>query len=327
MWASSISSRCKAHAHPGLGGNGFIGSHLVDLVRRHGHCVRVFDRHPERYRAPLDGVEYVFGDFGNREEVSAALEGIDLVYHLVGDTLPQSLKRRSGRRRAGKRPPGIALLEECVARGVSKVLFVSSGGTVYGIPQTLPVHEDSPTWPICSYGVTKLCLERYFALFHHLHGLEYAVVRPSNAFGPRQNPEAMQGVISVFMGRILEGRGITIWGDGSVVRDYLFVQDLVEGIYSASVATAEHRVFNLGSGQGIALNELVAAIDGQLAGRTNVEYAPKRVCDVPAIYLDVTRARDELAWQPRTSLEDGIAATLEFLSEELTLRGAGTTSG
>lgn len=309
-----------------LGGNGFIGSHLVDLVQRHGHHVRVFDRHPERYRGPLEGVEYISGDFGNREEVSEALEGIDLVYHLVGGTLPQSSNDDPAADVRANVLRGIALLEECVARGIGKVLYVSSGGTVYGSPQTLPVHEDSPTWPICSYGVTRLCLERYLALFHHLHGLEYVVVRPSNAFGPRQDPKGVQGVISVFMGRILEGRGITIWGDGSVVRDYVYVQDLVEGIYSASVATAEHRVFNLGSGQGIALSELVAVINGQLGGGAEVEYAAKRTFDVPAIYLDVTRAREELAWQPRTSLEDGIAATLEFLRAEVARETRGAAS-
>lgn len=307
-----------------LGGNGFIGSHLVDEVRRHGHHVRVFDRSPERYRDPLESVDYVLGDFGNREEIAEALDGVDLVYHLVGGTLPGSSNEDPAADVAMNVLGGISLLEECVARGIRKVVYVSSGGTVYGVPQTLPVHEEHPTNPISSYGVTRLCMEKYLELFHHLHGLDYVIVRPSNAFGPRQNPEAVQGVISVFAARILEGRGLTIWGDGSVIRDYVFVQDLVEGIWAASVTPAKHRVFNLGSGRGVALNELVAVLDSQLGRRTAVEYTASRVFDVPAIYLDVTRAREELAWEPRTSLEDGIAATQEFL--KMQNRVAGTTA-
>ena len=299
-----------------LGGNGFIGSHLVDELRRQGHDVRVFDRSPERYREPLEGVEYVFGDFGDRAEVSDALEGIDLVYHLVGTSLPQSSNEDPTSDVETSVIRTIALLEECVAKGAGRLLYVSSGGTVYGIPQASPVHEDSPTTPICSYGIARLCVEKYLELFRHLYGLDYVVVRPSNAFGPRQDPHGAQGVISVFIGRVLEGQGITIWGDGSVVRDYVFVRDLVEGIYAASVTVAEHRVFNLGSGQGIALSELVAIINSQVGRKAAVEYAAGRPVDVPAVYLDVSRAREELAWDPKTTLEDGIAATLKFLETE-----------
>ena len=309
-----------------LGGNGFIGSHLVDEVRRQGHQVRVFDRSPERYREPLEGVEYVFGDFGNRREVSDALEGIDLVYHLVGTSLPQSSNEDPASDVATSIIRTIALLEECVAKGVGRFLYVSSGGTVYGIPQAFPVHEDSSTRPICSYGITRLCVEKYLELFRHLYGLDYVVVRPSNAFGPRQDPHGAQGVISVFIGRMLEGQGITIWGNGSVVRDYVYVHDLAEGIYSASVTIAEHRVFNLGSGQGVALSELVAVIDSQLDRKSAVEYAAERPVDVPAIYLDVSRAREELAWEPKTTLQDGIAATLEFLRAQSRRQPAWTTS-
>ena len=309
-----------------LGGNGFIGSHLVDEVRRQGHGVRVFDRSPEQYRDPIEGVEYVFGDFGNRRDVRDALERVDLVYHLVGTSLPQSSSEDPASDVETSVLRTIALLEDCVAAGVGRILYVSSGGTVYGIPQAFPVTEDSPTMPICSYGITRLCVEKYLELFRYLHGLDYVVVRPSNAFGPRQDPHRAQGVISVFMGRMLEGQGITIWGDGSVVRDYVFVHDLVEGIYSASVTAAEHRVFNLGSGRGVALSELLNVIDGQLGRESAVEYAAGRPVDVPAIYLDVSRAREELAWEARTTLEDGIAATLEFLETESGRKAARSAS-
>ena len=296
-----------------LGGNGFIGSHLVDEVSRHGHHVRVFDRHPERYREPLDSVEYIFGDFGNRAQVSAALDGIDVVYHLVGATLPQSSNENPGLDVETNVIRTIALLEECVANGVGRVLYVSSGGTIYGVPRKLPAHEDSPTSPISSYGITRLCVEKYFELFWHLHGLDYVVVRPSNAFGPRQNPRGAQGVVSVFLAGAVEGRSLTIWGDGTIVRDYIYVRDLVQGIYAASVTSAEHRVFNLGSGVGVSLDDVVELIAQRVGRSVQVKYAPKRMADVPAIYLDVRRAGEHLGWRPKTSLENGIALTLDSL--------------
>jgi UDP-glucose 4-epimerase len=300
-----------------LGGNGFIGSHLVDELRRHGHHVRVFDRHPERYRRPVGGVEYVFGDFGERGHVSDALDTMDVVYDFIGTALPSASNEDPTRDVEVSVLRTLTLLEECVAKRVKKVVYISSGGTIYGVPRALPVAEDSPNWPICSYGVTRLCVEKYLELFRHLYGLRYVTIRPSNAFGPRQDPEGVQGVISVFLGQIINGLGITIWGDGSVVRDYIYVQDLVEGIYAASIADSEHRVFNLGSGVGITLNELVDVICERAGRRTTIDYAPDRAFDVPAIYLDITRAREELGWRPTTQLGGGIDLTLAFLRSEL----------
>ena len=310
-----------------LGGSGFLGSHLVDELKSHGHDVRVFDRHLERYRAPRDGVEYVLGDFGNRIQVSDALETIDVVYHFVGTALPKTSNDQPALDVERSVNRTLALLEECVTKGVQKVVYISSGGTVYGVPQTLPVVEDSPTWPICSYGVTRLCVEKYLEMFHHLHGLKYVTLRPSNPFGPRQNPSAAQGVMSVFLGHIIEGRDITIWGDGSVVRDYIYVRDLVEGIYVASIADSEHRVFNLGSGVGITLNKLVDLMGEHVGRRAKIHYSPNRAFDVPAIYLDITRARDELGWQPTTQLGDGVDLTLEFLRTELGDAGKSSQQG
>lgn len=300
-----------------LGGNGFIGSHLVDELLRHGHYVRVFDKYPELYRKPLNNVDYVYGDFGNRGLVSDALDKIDVVYHLISTTLPKTSNEDPAFDVQSNVIETLFLLEQSVANKIKKFVYISSGGTVYGVPATLPIPEDSPTFPLCSYGITKLCIEKYLEMFHHLYGLDYVVIRPSNPFGTRQNPKNAQGVISVFLGNIMQKRTITIWGDGSVVRDYIFVQDLVEGIYCSSVSTLNHRIFNMGSGAGISLNQLVTVIDKYLGCKSNVEYMPKRSFDIPEIYLDVSRAKDELGWQPKTQLIDGIDLTSEFLKTYL----------
>lgn len=296
-----------------LGGNGFIGSHLTDELLRHGSYVRVFDRYPELFRAPLSGVDYVFGDFGNRALVSAALAEIDVVYHLISTTLPQTSNDDPIFDVQSNVIETLALLQECVSRSINKFVFISSGGTVYGEPDKLPILEDSPTFPLCSYGITKLCIEKYLEMFRSLYGLEYVIIRPSNPFGPRQNPKGIQGVISVFLALMLEQRPITIWGDGSVIRDYIFVEDLVNGIYRSSVCASEHRIFNIGTGTGIALRELAAVCNACTGLMSRIDYLPQRAFDIPAVYLDINRAKQELGWQPRTSLVDGISRTLEFL--------------
>jgi UDP-glucose 4-epimerase len=296
-----------------LGGNGFIGSHLVDRLLREGHAVRVFDRNEELYREPISGVEYFYADFGNRTLLAEALGDIDIVFHLISTTVPKTSNDDPAFDVMSNVVETIALLEKCVARGIKKVVFLSSGGTVYGAPDFLPVTEGHPTNPECSYGITKLAIEKYLALFRLLYGIDYVVVRPSNPYGPRQNPQGTQGAISVFLGRIAAGKPIEIWGDGEVVRDYVFVDDLVEGVYRVATRTTASRILNLGSGEGHSLNTLVATMRGIIGADVRVVYAAKRSFDVPRIYLDISRATDELAWQPSTSLDTGIRKTWEFV--------------
>lgn len=298
-----------------LGGNGFIGSHLVDRLLAEGHDVRVFDKYRERYRPPLAGVEYHLGDFGNRGLLAEALRGREVVYHLVWSTVPKTSNDDPPFDVTANLADTLFLLEECLRREVRRVVFLSSGGTVYGNPRSLPVSEESPTEPLCSYGITKLAAEKYLALYRHLHGLDYVILRPSNPYGIRQDPQGAQGAVSVFLWRLARGESLEIWGDGSVVRDYLFIGDLVEGIYRASVSAAESRIFNLGSGRGVSLNQVLSAIRAVTGREPAVRYEEGRRFDVPAIYLDSGRAKRELGWEPATSLEEGIERTWRQILE------------
>lgn len=195
-----------------LGGNGFIGSHLVDKLLAEGHKVRVFDKYEEHYRKPIAGGDYCYGDFGNRGLLADALNGIDIVFHLISTTLPETSNDDPVFDVQSNVVETLFLLEQCVAKKIQKVVFISSGGTVYGIPVELPVHEDNPTSPECSYGITKLVIEKYLALFKLLHGVNYVIVRPSNAYGDRQNPNSIQGAIPVFLNKVAKGESIEIWG-------------------------------------------------------------------------------------------------------------------
>lgn len=296
-----------------LGGNGFIGSHVVDLLLQNGHSVRVFDKNEEHYRAALPGVEYHLGEFGNRGVLSEAVEGMDVVVHLISTTLPKTSNDDPVFDVQSNVIESLFLLEQCVKFKIKKVIFISSGGTVYGTPHAVPVPEDSPTDPLCSYGICKLAIEKYLFLFKQLHNLDFVVLRPSNPFGPRQNPHGIQGVIPVFLGKIIRNEPLQIWGSGDVVRDYLYVEDLADAVYRAIVQTTASQVFNIGSGTGHSLNGLIKIISGVVGRDVPVSYSKPRSFDISEIYLDIHRAEAELGWLPLTSLEDGLSRTLEFI--------------
>ena len=296
-----------------IGGNGFIGSHLTDALLARGHRVRSFDRFSERYRQPLSGVEYVLGDFGDQAAVMNALEGVDIVFHLASATVPGTSNHDPASDVRSNIIGTLGILDACVKRGVGRVVYASSGGAVYGIPEVTPTPENRAALPISSYGITKLCVEKYLHLYRHLHGLDYVVVRPSNPYGPRQNPEGIQGAVGVFLGRVAKGLPITIWGDGSVVRDYLHVRDLAAGMCAAAFADVPGRIFNLGSGEGVSLRGLISIIEDVVQETVAVENLPARAFDVPEIRLDIRCAEDALDWHPTIGLREGIAETWPFV--------------
>ena len=303
-----------------LGGNGFIGTHLVDGLLEKGYFVRIYDRSPNRFRAIPQDAEYVEGELGNHGLIREVLDDIEVVFHCVSTTLPKTSNDDPLYDVRSNLIDTIQLLEACVEAGVRKVIFASSGGTVYGLPQTIPITEDHPTNPITSYGIVKLAVEKYLGLFHHLHGLDYAALRISNPYGPYQNPGGQQGALVVFLHRLYTGQSITIWGDGRVVRDYLYVADLVDALVLAAEVETRQKVLNVGSGQGASLNELVALIAEVTGERPEVTYRSGRALDVPANVLDVTRAVNELGWSRRSELADGIARTWEWI-RTLTKKG------
>jgi UDP-glucose 4-epimerase len=183
---------------------------------------------------------------------------------------------------------------------------------VYGTPQRIPISEDHPTDPISSYGITKLTIEKYLKLYRELHGLEYCVLRLANPYGEGQRTDRGQGAVAVFLDRVAGGMPIEIWGDGSVVRDYIYVGDVVEAMTAAAFGDAPSRLYNIGSGQGTSLLELVDAIGAVTGRKPSIDFKPSRPFDVPASVLDISRARRELGWQPRTTLGEGLRRTFEW---------------
>jgi UDP-glucose 4-epimerase len=299
-----------------LGGGGFLGGHLVEALAADGGSVRVFDRVPRRvvpHAAAYGTAEWLEGDFGNRADVAAAVSGCDVVFHLVATTLPKTSNEDPVHDLESNLLPTVRFLDVARELGVRRIVFASSGGTVYGIPHAVPIPETHPTQPICSYGIHKLAIERYLHLYHSLHGLEYCVLRLANPFGERQRADASQGAVAVFLDRALRNEEITVWGDGSVVRDYVYVGDVARAFVLAAQHDAPAGTFNIGSGRGCTVLELLSAIERLLGRAVRRRHTPGRPFDVPVNVLDTARARNLLEWTPRVALEDGLRRMLEAL--------------
>ncbi len=304
-----------------FGGRGFIGSHLVDLLLERGGIVRSFDRPyglgPGLRSEPVARLEQVQGDFTSSSDVSQALSGCDYCFHLVSTTLPQGSNADPVYDVESNLVSSLRLMEHAVQHGVKKLVFVSSGGTVYGIPKSQPIAESHPTDPICSYGIAKLAIEKYLGLFRLLHGLEYKVLRLSNPFGQRQRTESSQGAVAVFLGKALRNETIEIWGDGSVVRDYVYISDVVRAIASAALSTAAETTFNIGSGRGVSLNEILDAMESLLGAPIRRSYSAPRPFDVPVNVLDISLARSKLGWSPSVAFEVGLKTMIDARRHDL----------
>ena len=299
-----------------IGGSGFIGSHVVDRLLTHGHSVRVFDRQPERFRAPLTGVDYRFGEFADRMALVEALSGVDAVYHLLSTTVPGTADLDPATDVRDNLVGTINLLDSMQRLGVFRILFLSSGGTVYGIPDTIPIPETHALRPINSYGIVKATIEHYLEMYRRTRGLSPIIVRPSNPFGPRQAHSGVQGVISTFLRRILAGQPIEIWGDGSVVRDYLEVGDLAELCVRAGTSDREG-AYNAGSGHGLSVNEVVEAVRNVTGADVKVIYKPARPVDVPRSVLNCSRAKSDFGWECKTGFDSGLRSTWDWLKAQV----------
>jgi len=279
--------------------------------------VRIFDRpNLERFSLPNDGgnVEWTEGDFVNQEDLEPAISGCDIIYHLVSTTLPKS-SNNNPVYDIETNVIGTLRLLDLARKKNKKIIFVSSGGTVYGIPEETPIRESHPTDPVCSYGITKLAIEKYLALYHRLYGLDYCVIRPSNPYGEKQRVTGAQGAVAVFLHKALRNEPIEIWGDGTVVRDFIYVGDLITAFVKALTYTGEHRIFNIGSGQGRSLNEVLAAIGALMGKEVRCTYTPSRSFDVPSNVLDISLASRFLDWAPKTSFQEGLSRTLTWIVE------------
>jgi UDP-glucose 4-epimerase len=297
-----------------VGGNGFIGSHLVDKLLVIGWDVVVFDLHDRRYDSLPPRVKFFRGDFNQLYLVREALVGVNIVFLLAWTTIHEVSNQDPVADIFANLIPSIQVIDACHKAGVRRIIFTSSGGTVYGPAEKIPIPEGHPERPVTSYGITKLAVEKYLNLFNHLYSLNYAILRPSVPYGPRQNPLGRQGAVAVFLYRIMNGLPVTIWGDGSVTRDYFYITDLIDALVACADADLNHiRTFNIGGSEEVSLIQLIRFIEDLVGKKAVVDFLPPRDFDAYRVVLDTNSAKRELGWYAKVNLEKGLALTGEWL--------------
>ncbi len=302
-----------------IGGAGFIGS---NLIRRFIGCdsFRLFVYEPEKANLdrlrPYADLTIIRGSLGDGARLRSIIEenGIDIVVHLASSMVPGSSFSDYAAELKEIVLPSFDLITYCAEKGIRFVLF-SSGGTIYGSRPNYRFRETDMPAPISYYGLSKQILEAHVQLEGRRCGLKYLIVRPSNPYGPGQLLSGRQGLIAVSMGRILADKPITIWGDGSNVRDYICITDLAEIFFGLVHGGVENEIVNLGSGCGYSINQVIDCIRDVCNERpVRIEYADGRQSDVSSIVLDTTKSESMVAYQKK-SLHDGIAAFYEYLKD------------
>lgn len=290
-------------------GAGFIGLNFVRYAVKAGHCLRVLD-HKSCPDDLKEGVTWIRGDLGNPENLANVLTGVDTVFHFVSSTVPGDQVDLSLELKQNVFQT-LQLLDMCVSLGVRRVVFTSSA-SVYGIQRILPIAESASTDPISAHGIHKLTIEKYLQLHKHQHNLDCKILRLSNPYGPGQDINGRQGFIAIAIGHIKAGQPIRIRGDGTDVRDFIFIDDVCQALVSAAITDSNAILFNIGSGVGTSLIDVVHALHELTAQPVEVEFAPSRFVDIPKSILGITHAQETLRLPSPQSLRQGLLQTLKF---------------
>ncbi len=293
-----------------LGGCGFLGSAVTRQLVESGWKVRVFDKEGTdtwRLQSVISSVELVMGDFLNVAELGKVLEGVETVIHFIGTTIPQSSMEDVNYDIETNVLPTLRMLDLLKSAGVKRLLFASSGGTVYGpVDEEKPIPETHQTNPIVAYGISKLMIEKHIQMFSLVNDIPAVILRIANPFGEAQLATRAQGAVAVFMGKIRQGETIHIWGDGSIVRDYIYVEDVAAAFKAVLVTREVNGIFNIGTGKGTRLDVLAEAIGRLFSREVRVSLDPARVYDVPYNVLDISKISRATDWKPKYSLESGL---------------------
>lgn len=302
-----------------LGAAGFIGTNLCQhLCEDKDNFVIAYDCSMpalERLKNTIstENIRYVDGHFEINDDYVTLTRDVDVVYHLISTVVPGTCNQGIAEEFMSNTVVTVKLLDACVMNKVKKIVFLSSGGTVYGKITEVPIKEDTPLNPISSYGIQKLTIEKLLYLYHYLHKLDYRIVRLANPYGKYQNPNGVQGVVTTFVYKAINNEPVRLYGDGSVVRDYIYVEDAVKAITQIAAYEGEQKIFNVGTGVGYSVKEIITAIEQTLQLKMDIDYQPGRAVDVPVNILDISRYANEIGAMQYISLEEGILKTRDYL--------------
>ena len=300
-----------------LGASGFIGQNLARSLAESDRELCLFDL---RCNPVLEDIidekkiTFVQGTFSADYDFENLTENVDTVYHFISTTVP-STDIEYGDEIVQNVNATIKLLDACVKNEVKKIVFISSGGTVYGMSNGVPFREGEDTNPICSYGIQKLSIEKYIQLYERQHGLDYRIIRLANPYGPGQNPNGNLGAVTKFAYNVINGKEITIFGDGGVVRDYIFIGDAIKGIRNITDYNGKYKLFNLGNGRGFSLNEIIDVVEKVSEKKAKIIYEKHRKIDLDYSVLDISRYLSVFTNTKMTDLEAGILKLIEFLEK------------
>ena len=296
------------------GGAGFIGSHVVDRFIKEGFSVAIVDNVTSGHKVNINPQARFYPvDIGSQQlEQVFEEEHPDYVNHHAAQISVNSSIRDPINDAKVNILGSINVLENCRQFQVNKIVFVSSGGAIYGEPKHLPCDEYHPVNPISPYGAAKFTVENYLHLYKRLHGLNFTSLRYANVYGPRQDPKGEAGVIAIFAKTMLEGGNIVIFGDGYQERDYVYVSDVVEANLLA-IDNETSGVYNIGTGKGTSLKEIFLQLSSIVKYDKQPIYEPSRLGDIYKISLDSTKALKELGWKPKVSQRDGLKNTIKYL--------------
>lgn len=303
-----------------FGADGFLGRHLVQkLAKQDGVFIKAFGRFSSFERgddhplANTSNIEIFPGDFFNRDDLSASLEDIDYVFHLISSTSPALSTHDPFIDIDTNIRGSVQLLELCKEKNIKKVIFFSSGGSVYGQVDSESIEESTPLRPISPYGIGKATIENYLRYFNFMYNLDYVVYRIANPYGPGQRIHGRQGVVPIFMRKYIDNESIDIFGDGKMVRDYIFIDDLITMIVGSFDKTMKHTEYNLGSGSGNSINDIIAAIEKCTTKRPVKHHLPAPATYVERNVLSIERFTSEFNISPTTSLNEGIKKTWAYV--------------
>lgn len=304
-----------------LGAAGFIGTNLtIELAKKTEDEITLVDRSKAFFKQivsmDLKNVHILEADLTVDMDFDSILKDQEVVYHLVSTTVPTTSNQHISQELVSNVIFSANLFEACIRCGVKKVVFVSSGGTVYGKEVDCPLKEKTATNPISSYGVQKITIEKLLYLYRYMYGLDYRIIRLANPYGPYQRPNGVLGAVTTFTYKALKGDEITVYGDGSVVRDFIYIDDAIRAIMKIVNGENKHRTFNLGCGYGTSIKQVLETIEKALGIKLNVSYLEGRKVDVPVNYLDISRYEKYYGALNPISLEDGIRKTADFMKKE-----------
>jgi UDP-glucose 4-epimerase len=296
-----------------IGGAGFIGYHLVHDLLESGHTVAVFGRSSQPARPMPSGVSYFSGDLSNATLLNDCLSGVEAVAHLASGTVPATGDKNPMADVNINLNGTLNLLEAMKTCGVKRLLFLSSGGTVYGVPQEVPISVNHPLTPICSYGIVKVAIESYLNLYERNAGLQPIIIRASNPYGPHQGNLGVQGIIGTYLNLASEHRPIEIWGDGSTVRDFIYVKDLTR-LCVKSLESSKVGIYNGGSGIGTSVLDIAKMVQEITENTAPIIYKPQRKLDVPISVLEIETTKADFEWNTRVGINEGILRTWDWLN-------------